>query len=178
MSEEGDNPYESPYDPAVAAPWRGWHVWWAASALSSLLVLPFLWDDWLFGSIIFIAVAAVSLRSLIDLQRKFEIGWVISTKTQLLAIGQSVLIVIAAGIGSGIAFVTSCMSIAIATDIPMLHSVGARGRIVLAVAYGIGVVAFGVLVWLMGPPSKKMLQARRPGTKEATLPAEKGDTNE
>ncbi|UUO08746.1 hypothetical protein M4951_10630 [Blastopirellula sp. J2-11] len=181
MSKDGDNPYESPYDPAVAAPWRGWHVWWAASALSSLLVLPFLWDAPLFGSMIFIAVAAVNVRSLIDLQRKFEIGWSINEKVQLISIGQSALIVIAAGIGSGIAFVTSCMSIAIATETPMWHPVGeqvARGRLVVAIAYVIGVIAFGLLVWLMGPPSKKMLQANHPGKKEATSPVEKGENHD
>lgn len=177
--EDADNPFLSPHDSAVAAPWRKWSVWWGASALMLALVLPVLLSDLWSGGYLFFAALTVCLRSILDLHRKHQADWIITARTQFASLGNSLLIVMMAWSASFIAFCLSCTGMAIVINVPLgMHGTEEemaagllRWQIVWGTAYVVTIIAFGGVVWLMGPPTLEVLRRKKQSRSEQQSPA-------
>lgn len=168
-----ENPYQSPHESDVAAPWRQWYVWWIVSAVMFVAVAPALYSEPWSGGLLFFGSLGVSLRSLLEIHRKFLAGWSITPLQQFFSLVQATLLVIAAAIASSIAFVITCTGLVIATNAPFFHGpVGGSPlmNVIVAVAYGAMVLTYGGLIWWMGPPSLEVLRRSNPNGAESSSP--------
>lgn len=121
-----------------------------------------------------IAAGALSVHSLLYLHRKYQAGGMITWQEQLKAVVQSTIAVTAATIAGNIAFFFSCTGMAIATRMPFYLTTKTdadayyyHAMIVFGLAYVVMAIAFGVSIWLMGPPSvERFRQQISAGRKE------------
>lgn len=161
------NPYASPDEVVAAAPWRRWYVWWATSAAAVGLALWILLQNPVLGAIMPIAAGALSVHSLLSLHRQYQAGMSITWQEQLKAVVQSTIAVTAATIAGQVAFFFSCTGMAVATQLPFVMNTKSENDaygflwfLVLGAVYVVMAIAFGIAIWLMGPPSVERLRQR------------------
>ncbi|TWT31491.1 hypothetical protein [Blastopirellula retiformator] len=156
-----DNPYQSPQEPNVTAPWRQWYVWWIVSAVMFVVVAPMFYREPWSGGLLFFGSLGVSLRSLLELHRKFLAGCSIGPLQQLNSLGKALSVAIGAAVAGAIAFLITCTGMAIVTNAPFFRP-PAGGSVlmtfVFGISYGAMVVTFFWVIWRLGPPSLEVLR--------------------